>query len=92
MKFRKKPVVIEAILYTEDSRDAVIAWGYPHIQSQSIDDDGAEYELMNLRIPTLEGTMILRPGNWLIRGVNGELYPCKPDIFDATYERVSDEA
>lgn len=41
-----------------------------------------------LKIPTLEGTMIANPGDWIITGVKGERYPCKPDIFEATYEPV----
>lgn len=43
-----------------------------------------------MRIPTLEGVMIAREGDYIIRGIEGELYPCKPDIFEKTYERVSD--
>ncbi len=82
--FRKLPMVIEAMLFTEENRDEVIGWcGAGHT---GIDDDGCEYELHNLRIKTLEGTMMLRPGHWIIKGVAGEFYPCKPDIFDATYE------
>ena len=41
-----------------------------------------------IAIPTLEGMMVARPGDWIIRGVKGELYPCKADIFEATYEAV----
>jgi hypothetical protein len=89
MKFRKKPVVIEAMQYTEETRDAVIAWcGAQH---SSVDDDGAEYELLNLRIPTLEGLMTASMGDWIIKGVKGEFYPCKPDIFDMTYEKQEEK-
>ncbi len=42
-------------------------------------------------IQTLEGTMTGNPGDWLIRGINGEMYPCKPDVFAKTYELVSDD-
>jgi hypothetical protein len=45
-----------------------------------------------VEIKTLEGTMVANPGDWIIRGVKGELYPCKPDIFEATYERVMEAA
>ena len=45
-----------------------------------------------LDIPTLEGVMHANPGDWIIRGVKGELYPCKPDIFEASYEPVEGEA
>jgi hypothetical protein len=46
----------------------------------------------DLWIGTLEGAMLCRPGDWIIRGIKGELYPCKPDIFEATYERVGTES
>ena len=83
-KYRKKPVVIEARQYTEEARDDVIAWS--DAVGTGIDDNGAEYELANIRIKTLEGTMVARPGDWVIKGVNGEFYPCKPDVFEKTYE------
>ena len=61
-KYRKKPVIIEAVQLTE-----------------------------RIEIETLEGTMIGNPGDWLITGVAGEQYPCKDEIFQATYEKVPDE-
>jgi hypothetical protein len=45
-------------------------------------------ENMGIDIPTLEGVMHASPGDWIIRGVHGECYPCKPDIFEKTYEKV----
>lgn len=78
-KFRKKPVVVEAIQYPcehpalrkcecyKDSRLSCSACGKEYIE-------------------TLEGMMIVRPGDWIIKGVQGEFYPCKPDIFEQTYE------
>lgn len=82
--YRKKPIVIQAIHYTPDSRSECIAFcGAVHT---AIDDDGAEYELKNLRIQTLEGEMTANLGDWIIQGIAGEFYPCKPGIFDATYE------
>lgn len=81
-KFRKKPVVIEAIRFRSGEQPCefandVIAGNirYP--------EDGT------MLIRTLEGTMTATSGDWIIRGVNGELYPCKPDIFAKTYEPVS---
>ena len=85
-RFRKKPVEIEAIQYTRESRNECIA--FCGAQHMAIDDDGAEYELKNLRIKTLEGTMMAKLDDWIIKGVKGEFYPCKPDIFEATYETV----
>lgn len=81
MKFRKKPVVIEAIQFRAGEIDDRIA------------SEVRMTEVGTLEIDTLEGTMTAHPGDWIIRGVSGELYPCKPDIFDATYEQAgaSDE-
>lgn len=85
MCYRKKPVVIEAVKFGGSSTDVAaiqkwIAGGEyqePHITTRDI---------RSLEIHTLEGVMTADPGDWIIRGVNGEFYPCKPDIFDATYE------
>ena len=76
-KFRKKPVVVEAVLYTGENAEEVVAFA---------GDSTIDVENGVLRIKTLEGTMDASPGDWVIRGVKGELYPCKPDIFDQTYE------
>ncbi len=86
-RYRSRPVEIEAMQYTDETREAVVAWS--GAQSTSIDDDGAEYELANLRIHTLEGVMQASPGDYIIRGLKGEFYPCKPDIFEAKYEHVA---
>ena len=85
-KYRKKPVIIEAVQYTENSRDEVIAWS--GAQHTGIGNYGNEYELENLRIHTLEGTLTVSLGDWIIKGIKGEFYPCKPDIFGDTYELV----
>lgn len=78
-KFRKKPVVIEAVQWTGDNFADVAKLG---------DNIMGPYgrELAHLEIPTLEGRMVANLGDWVIRGVNGEVYPCKPDIFEKTYE------
>lgn len=83
-KFRKKPVVIEAIQYKPHENCAEVAafLGQPHDQRAC---DQAPL-IANFVINTLEGEMQCSPGDWIIRGVKGEFYPCKPDIFDATYE------
>lgn len=81
MKYRKKPVVIEAIQWTGDNaREVVTFCGY-----------GLKYDPDRrvLFIPTLEGTHEASAGDWIICGVKGEHYPCKPDIFAATYEPVA---
>lgn len=99
-KFRKKPVIIEAVrltwaTWTEVCKFAGVgklADGDP--EGCYIDEDGDVTIDTNgkigLQIPTLEGVMLAREGDWIIRGVRGELYPCKPDIFAATYEAVDE--
>lgn len=98
MKFRKKPVVIEAFQMTRAARDSNEhwpqwlheAWQKDHSEAGSVfpkefpDSDGTD-ELM---IVTLEGLHLVSFDDWIIQGVKGELYPCKPDIFEATYEAV----
>ncbi len=78
--YRKKPVVIEAFEFTGDNSARIIAWAYPRIA----EEDG------QLRIRTLEGVMYADPGDWIIRGVEGEYYPCKDSIFEKTYERADE--
>ena len=79
-KFRKKPVMIEAIQWRGDNLEEIKDFmGY------------YEYAKKNLIIHTLEGKMIAQVNDWIIRGVQGEYYPCKPDIFEKTYEPVVDE-
>jgi len=83
-RFRKKPVIIEAMHYTGQNVAQIIAWvGSP---SREI----SEYLTGELEIKTLEGNMKANEGDWIIRGIKGELYPCKPDIFDETYELVEE--
>lgn len=83
-KYRKKPVVIEAIQLTDSAFDA------PHPNPEHI--VGVTYDPFTRRayIDTLEGQMAAQVGDYIIRGVKGELYPCKPDIFAATYEAVEE--
>jgi hypothetical protein len=85
MKFRKKPVVIEAIEWNGDF-NLFDQWCYEvGVSNKCSIWSGAE-----LHIPTLEGEMHAQPGDWIICGVKKELYPCKPDIFEQTYEKVED--
>jgi hypothetical protein len=94
VRYRKKPVEIEAILNTGTWRpiidwlDTIGAGAVPFGHRPAItrnEDDGS------LNIETLEGTMRADVGDFVICGVQGEFYPCKPDIFDATYEAVRDD-
>lgn len=94
MKYRKRPIVIEAYKWMQIS---------PYIEGQKRDVDyyrtpsgNGQTEckhcknLMHVHgwIDTLEGGHIVCPGDWVITGIKGEVYPCKPDIFEATYEAV----
>lgn len=83
-KFRKKPVVIEAMQF-DGSWESVRALVEAHEAVTWSSRDGGI-----VRIATLEGEMIGSAGDWIIQGVQGELYPCKPEIFAATYEKVPD--
>lgn len=82
-KYRKKPVVIEAMQFTNEMKDRVFHFVTCN-KAPSFDDDGNP----TMKIQTLEGVMIASLGDWIIKGVQGEFYPCKPDIFAATYEPV----
>lgn len=80
MKYRKKPVVIEAFqLYREP---------FPEWIWQASDDGIVEIRTKDLVINTLEGQMLGITGDYIIKGVQGEIYPCKADIFEQTYEAV----
>jgi hypothetical protein len=84
-KFRKKPVVIEAWEVSPDdghTRELPPSWLVSALVAGSV----TAAEGGGLDIKTLEGTMRADVGDWVIQGVKGELYPCKPDIFAATYE------
>lgn len=90
MKFRKKPVVVEAAHYTGDGNfenSEVPNWIWQALQDGVL-SPSADGNL--LKIKTLEGVMEVSAGDWIIQGVKGELYPCKPDIFEATYDLVED--
>lgn len=88
MKYRKKPVIIEAVEWTGKNFDEVKAFcpvvDY-HTWTQ-YNETGTNKEVLD--IPTLEGKMQASKGDYIIKGVAGEFYPCKPSIFQATYESV----
>jgi len=84
MKYRKKPVVIDAMQFTEKSKDQCFDF-FTCTAVLAFDAVGNSF----LRIQTLEGVIAARLGDWIIKGVSGEFYPCKPDIFDKTYEAVT---
>jgi len=84
MKFRKKPVVIDAWQW-DGTWDNAVA-----ITRNVLSGEAAVIQVgespVRFTIPTLEGEHIVSPHDWIIKGVKGEFYPCKPDIFDMTYE------
>ena len=89
MRFREKPVVIEA----EQFLPQFTPWpdGVEQFAKKRTEDaDGVIGVWHGWRIKTLEGPMGVSPGDWIITGVKGEKYPCKPDIFEQTYDRVDD--
>ncbi len=94
-KFRKKPVVIEAVQFSENTRteaERITEW----VNSQGgnarcgIGSSDSGYAADLVFITTLEGVMKANPFDWIIRGIKGEFYPCRDDIFEATYEPVSE--
>lgn len=91
MKYRKKPVEIDAIQWTGKNAGLITLFLVAAKPADDFEvrfvDKGADRVLV---IPTLEGEMTASPGDYLICGVKGELYPCKPDIFEATYEAVAE--
>ena len=93
MKFRKKPVEIEAVQWTGENLREVIDFTGLHPSANKW--TWGEYELVvrqsGLKIFTLEGAMKADHGDWIIKGVKGEFYPCKPDIFEQTYDKVEEQ-
>jgi len=94
MKFRKKPVIIEAIRWDGFNNDEINNFVgnelKMELESETAYVAGVGAPIFSLTIPTLEGNMQAMKNDWIIKGVNGEFYPCKPDIFEKTYEKVED--
>lgn len=99
MRYRKKPVVVEAVRFTGTSRCGadIVRWAvengadaefHPFLADHFKGDPKVYVAHPDpyMRIVTLEGTMVASVGDYVIRGVKGEFYPCKPDIFEQTYE------
>lgn len=83
-KYKKKPVVIEAIKFTGENKEEILVFA----KGSSLEESFTESEIV---IKTLEGDLKVSPGDYVIKGVKGEFYPCKPDIFIATYEEVNED-
>lgn len=82
--YKKKPVIIQAIQFFDESSlyDMREVFGREWLSVRDFSDG-------KLKIKTLEGDHIANPGDWIIKGVKGEFYPCKPDIFEMTYEEAN---
>lgn len=85
MKFRKKPVEIESVQFTEENLGKLREWLGRQVDATF---EWVAWEPPTLTIHTLEGDMVARYGDWIIKGVKGEFYPCRQDIFEETYEAV----
>lgn len=92
MKYRKKPVIIEAIQYTGSNPSEINAFVGQDLKTELESEiayvAGQGPPLFSLIIPTLEGNHKAMPNDFIIKGIKGEFYPCKPDIFEQTYELV----
>jgi len=99
MFYKKKPVVIEAIQLTWsnwcevcDFIDEKVFGGGTYLDDKTFEPTDNTTNTLGLYIKTLEGTHLARQGDYIIKGIKGEFYPCKPDIFEATYDFVETEA
>ena len=91
MKFRKKPVVIEAVRWKGENREEIRTF-CPRgaFFTPARQDTEGRTTAWDLLIDNLDGIMYAKIGDYIIKGVNGEYYPCKPDVFAKTYERVGE--
>lgn len=85
--WRKRPVTIEANELTKENAEAVAVWCGGRL-IEEIDPHTPTNRYVGINIPTLEGMMRASEGDYVIKGVQGEFYPCKPSIFTATYEKI----
>ena len=89
MKYVKKPVVIEAIQWDGSNFNDIKDFANSSVRYRSYYEHNKYYESKDtLVIKTLEGDMNASKGDYIIRGIKGEFYPCKPDIFEMTYEKI----
>lgn len=88
LKYRKQPVVIEAVEFNEETAIEIQQWVNGHGHPINIDTDHKGNKV--LIIPTPEGPMYAQVGDFIIRGVEGEFYPCKPTVFMVSYEALVD--
>jgi hypothetical protein len=87
MKFRKKPVEIEALKFTREKWDELKS--FTNNKAENLTIERRLNGIATCNILTLEGIMTANEGDFIIKGVKGEFYPCKPDIFEMTYETIN---
>lgn len=90
-KYRSRPVVIEAVHFDGTQKSALQIRKWPAESKCTIEFVSLSPLLYYLRIPTLEGQMTGSPGDYIIKGTQGEFYPCKPKVFTAKYDSVPDD-
>ena len=95
-QYRKKPVVVEAARFTNLNAPDIVRWIGENKAKMNLENDeawklGKAPPIFSVTICTLEGDMKAMPGDYIIKGVQGEFYPCKPDIFAKTYEPAEGE-
>ncbi len=98
-QYRKKPIVIEALQFDGSVNRAVEICTWANSQRKPGEDPWCDYVTLDglegaleFKVHTLEGDMLVSPGDFVICGVKGEFYPCKPDIFAATYDTLATQA
>ena len=89
MKYRKKPIVVEAVQWNGKNFSEVLEFAFSRLEFTLYGDTNCEPN-MDMSILTLEGRMKVSVGDYIIKGVRGEFYPCKPGIFEQTYEKVGE--
>lgn len=90
MKYRKKPVEVEAVQWTGENVGEINGFCNPAKDFHIVRNTIWSKDKKTLLIKTLEGNMLANVGDYIIKGVNGEYYPCKPDVFAKTYEEVEE--
>mgnify|MGYP001515686092 FL=1 len=91
MKYRKRSLVIEAVKWNGMNKSEIEQFAGDNVKIEVIRESNAEYGIppqIYCTIKTLEGDMMASPGDYIIKGVKGEFYPCKPDIFEKTYDEA----
>ena len=86
MKIRKKPITVDGVQFTENNKSQ--AFDFITCKKEYTTDESGK---VAIKIKTLEGWVIASLNDWIIKGVAGEFYPCKPDIFEKTYDIINEE-